>query len=75
MYQKTQLEEFNEVLGKEGATARKMKSLVFGFEITKKSMSKKHWVECFVIWNWGYIIKETFPFWSILSVVYNGIIR
>lgn len=41
MYQDTQLEEFNKVLGEAGVTQQEMKTMVFGPEITKESMRKR----------------------------------
>ncbi|MCM1044074.1 MAG: hypothetical protein NC417_01055 [Candidatus Gastranaerophilales bacterium] len=41
MYQETQLEEFNKVLGKAGLTEQDIKAMVFGPEITKENMKKK----------------------------------
>lgn len=41
MYQDTQLEEFNKVLGEAELTQQEMKTMVFGPEITKESMRKK----------------------------------
>ena len=41
MYQETQLEEFNKVLGEVGLTEQDMKTMVFGPEITEENMRKK----------------------------------